>query len=80
MIVVKDGRAYFHQFNSREGAWEYVIAPEKYQQIDEVIRKWGNPVDVVAPTERVVILNMLTLNQHSMRLFAGSFLEISGSV
>lgn len=53
--MVKDGKAYFHQFNSREGAWEYAIAPDKYQQIDEVIRKWGNPNDEVAPTERVVL-------------------------
>lgn len=56
MIVVKDGRAYFHQFNSKAGEWEYVVAPDKYQQIDEVIRKWGAPsTDVVAPTERVVL-------------------------
>lgn len=48
MIVVKDGKAYFHQFNSREGAWEYVIEPDKYQQIDEVIRKWGNPNDLAS--------------------------------
>lgn len=56
MIVVKDGKAYFHQFNSREGAWEYVLAPDKYQQIDEALRKWGKPsAEVVAPTEQVVL-------------------------
>jgi putative SOS response-associated peptidase YedK len=60
MIMLREGKAYFHQLNSQEGQWEYVLAPEKYQQIDEALRERAGTTDAstpveIAPTQRVVI-------------------------
>jgi len=60
MVVIKDGKAYFHQFNSKKGEWEFVLAPQKYQQLDDALRKFSNPdappaPEEIAPTQQVAI-------------------------
>jgi len=48
MVVKMNGKAYFHQLNSQDGAWEFTPAPDKYDDLpqEEASRE-------VAPTSQV---------------------------
>ncbi|HNY30871.1 MAG TPA: SOS response-associated peptidase family protein [Fibrobacteria bacterium] len=50
MMVKVSGKVYFHQFSSQEDSWEFVVAPDQYQNLPE-----ESEAREVVPTDRVLL-------------------------